>query len=84
MIRITESREKPKNPQFQRQIQRIGTQFLLPELPQKKGKQAAMHDHVAPHDMIPVYKRIFGITTEDLKNKKFLSRLRRSGLGKPK
>lgn len=34
-----------------------------------------------PHDMGPIYQAIFGITKEDLKNEKFLSRLRRTGLG---
>jgi hypothetical protein len=34
-----------------------------------------------PHDMGPIYQAVFGITKEDLKNEKFLSRLRRTGLG---
>lgn len=34
-----------------------------------------------PHDMGPVYKAVFGITTAELKEEKFLSRLRRTGLG---
>lgn len=34
-----------------------------------------------PHDMGPVYKTVFGITTAELKDEKFLSRLRRTGLG---
>ncbi|KFY84397.1 hypothetical protein V500_09345 [Pseudogymnoascus sp. VKM F-4518 (FW-2643)] len=34
-----------------------------------------------PHDMAPIYKAVFGITTDELKNEKFLSRLRRTGLG---
>ncbi|OBT55344.1 hypothetical protein VE04_04907 [Pseudogymnoascus sp. 24MN13] len=34
-----------------------------------------------PHDMGPIYKAVFGITTEELKDKKFLGRLRRTGLG---
>lgn len=34
-----------------------------------------------PHDMAPIYKAVFKITTEDLRNEKFLSRLRRTGLG---
>ncbi|OBT63326.1 hypothetical protein VE03_07203 [Pseudogymnoascus sp. 23342-1-I1] len=34
-----------------------------------------------PHDMGPIYKAVFGIITEELKNEKFLSRLRRTGLG---
>lgn len=33
-----------------------------------------------PHDMGPIYKAVFGITTEGLRSKKFLSRLRRTGL----
>lgn len=37
-----------------------------------------------PHDMGPIYQAVFGITKEDLKNDKFLSRLRRAGLGQPK
>jgi hypothetical protein len=34
-----------------------------------------------PHDMARIYKAVFKITTEDLRNEKFLSRLRRTGLG---
>lgn len=34
-----------------------------------------------PHDMIPIYGRVFGIQKEELKNERFLSRLRRSGIG---
>lgn len=31
--------------------------------------------------MGPIYKGVFGITTEELKNEKLLGRLRRTGLG---
>jgi hypothetical protein len=34
--------------------------------------------------MGPIYQAVFGITKEDLKNEKFLSRLRRTGLGQSK
>ena len=34
-----------------------------------------------PHDMVPIYSSIFGITKEDLGDERFLGRLRRSGLG---
>jgi hypothetical protein len=37
-----------------------------------------------PHDMLPVYTEVFKITIEELKDEKFLSRLGRSGLGRPK
>ena len=37
-----------------------------------------------PHDMGSIYQVVFGITKEDLKREKFLSRLRRTGLGKSK
>jgi hypothetical protein len=37
-----------------------------------------------PHDLGPIYQAVFGITKEDLKNEKFLSRLRRTGLGQSK
>ncbi len=33
-----------------------------------------------PHDMFPIYASIFGIEKEELKDERFLSRLRRSGL----
>ena len=33
-----------------------------------------------PHDMVPIYASAFGIGKEELKNERFLSRLRRSGL----
>ncbi|KFZ09653.1 hypothetical protein V501_05517 [Pseudogymnoascus sp. VKM F-4519 (FW-2642)] len=34
-----------------------------------------------PHDMGPIYRAVFGITAEELKDEKFLGRLRRTGLG---
>ncbi|KAI4146799.1 MAG: hypothetical protein LQ341_001984 [Variospora aurantia] len=34
-----------------------------------------------PHDMLPIYLDVFKLQKEDLKNEKFLGRLRRSGLG---
>lgn len=34
-----------------------------------------------PHDMVPAYASVFEIVKEDLKDERFLSRLRRSGLG---
>ncbi|KAH0171875.1 hypothetical protein KCU67_g1968, partial [Aureobasidium melanogenum] len=33
-----------------------------------------------PHDMGPIYRAVFGISKEELKDEKFLSRLRRVGL----
>ena len=33
-----------------------------------------------PHDMGPIYLAVFGVSKEELKDEKFLSRLRRSGL----
>ena len=33
-----------------------------------------------PHDMFPIYQSAFGIAKEELKDKRFLSRLRRTGL----
>ena len=34
-----------------------------------------------PHDMVPIYASVFGIDNGELKDERFLSRLRRSGLG---
>lgn len=34
-----------------------------------------------PHDMLPVYLSVFSVGKEELKDERFLSRLRRSGLG---
>lgn len=34
-----------------------------------------------PHDMVPIYGKVFGIRKEEVKEERFLSRLRRSGLG---
>lgn len=31
--------------------------------------------------MAPIYKAVFGITADELKNERFLGRLRRTGLG---
>ncbi|KAL3417624.1 C6 transcription factor [Phlyctema vagabunda] len=36
-----------------------------------------------PHDMSPIYNTVFGITKEELRDPKFLGRLRRAGLGQP-
>ena len=37
-----------------------------------------------PHDMLPVYISVFGIRKEELQDERFLSRLRRSGVGEIK
>lgn len=37
-----------------------------------------------PHDMGPIYQAVFGITKEDLKDEKFLSRMRRTVLASQK
>lgn len=37
-----------------------------------------------PHDMGPIYTAVFGISKEELKDEKFLSRLRRAGLEQSK
>lgn len=37
-----------------------------------------------PHDMVPIYVSAFGIGKDELKDERFLSRLRRSGLGDSK
>ena len=34
-----------------------------------------------PHDMVPIYLNVFGIGKHELRNERFLSRLRRSGPG---
>lgn len=34
-----------------------------------------------PHDMVPIYSTIFGVTKEELRDERFLGRLRRSGVG---
>ena len=34
-----------------------------------------------PHDMLPIYSSVFGVVKEELEDDRFLSRLRRSGLG---
>ncbi|TVY15536.1 hypothetical protein LARI1_G005018 [Lachnellula arida] len=34
-----------------------------------------------PHDMAPIYREVFGVSKDDLRDEKFLSRLRRLGLG---
>lgn len=34
-----------------------------------------------PHDMAPIYESVFGISRSEVQDKKFLARLRRSGLG---
>ena len=34
-----------------------------------------------PHDMVPIYGEVFGIQEAELKDERFSSRLRRSGLG---
>lgn len=34
-----------------------------------------------PHDMAPIYEEVFGIEPSELRDERFLSRVRRSGLG---
>jgi hypothetical protein len=34
-----------------------------------------------PHDMAPIYERVFGVEKSELEDERFLRRLRRSGLG---
>ena len=34
-----------------------------------------------PHDMAPIYEKVFNIESSELRDERFLSRLRRSGLG---
>ncbi|KAK4695543.1 hypothetical protein P7C71_g2229, partial [Lecanoromycetidae sp. Uapishka_2] len=34
-----------------------------------------------PHDLVPVYAEVFGIGKEEMRDERFLSRVRRSGLG---
>ena len=34
-----------------------------------------------PHDMVPIYVSVLGIGKEELRDERFLGRLRRSGLG---
>lgn len=34
-----------------------------------------------PHDLLPLYCDVFGVSKEELRDEKFLSRLRRSGVG---
>lgn len=33
-----------------------------------------------PHDMAPIYEKVFGISNAEIQDERFLSRLRRSGL----
>jgi hypothetical protein len=33
-----------------------------------------------PHDMVPIYERVFGVQKSELEDERFLGRLRRSGL----
>lgn len=37
-----------------------------------------------PHDMGPIYRAIFMVSKEELKDERFLGRLRRAGLGEPR
>jgi hypothetical protein len=46
----------------------------------EKRKASGDSRSCGPHDMAPVYQRVFGIEKEDIKDEKFLSRLRRVGL----
>ncbi|SMR48428.1 unnamed protein product [Zymoseptoria tritici ST99CH_1A5] len=51
----------------------------------EKRKASGDFRPCGPHDMVPVYLSIFEIGKEDLKEEKFVSRVRRSGLvGKKK
>ena len=47
------------------------------------GKRKASGDArpCGPHGLLPVYCDVFGVSKDELKGEKFLSRLRRSGIG---
>ena len=47
----------------------------------KKRKASGDSRPCGPHDMVPIYLSIFGIGKEELKDERFLSRVRRSELG---
>jgi hypothetical protein len=49
----------------------------------KKRRASGDARPCGPHDMSPIYNTVFGITKEELTEEKFLSRLRRAGLGRP-
>ena len=34
-----------------------------------------------PHDMVPIYSGVFGVAREEMGDERFLSRVRKSGLG---
>ncbi|KAL8942515.1 MAG: hypothetical protein Q9216_001616 [Gyalolechia sp. 2 TL-2023] len=54
--------------------QRLGNFF-------EKRKASGDARPCGPHDMLPVYLEVFGVEKDDLRDEKFLGRLRRSGLG---
>ncbi|KAL8964078.1 MAG: hypothetical protein Q9183_004720 [Haloplaca sp. 2 TL-2023] len=45
-----------------------------------KRRAGGSFEPCGPHDMVPVYRTVFGISKEDLKDNKFLSRMYRWGL----
>ncbi|KAL8993051.1 MAG: hypothetical protein Q9169_006631 [Polycauliona sp. 2 TL-2023] len=47
----------------------------------EKRKASGDSRPCGPHDMLPIYLEVFKVSKEDLKDEKFLGRLRRSGLG---
>lgn len=49
----------------------------------EKRKASGDSRPCGPHDLLPVYCDVFGIPKDELKDEKFLSRLRRSGIGAP-
>ena len=49
----------------------------------EKRKASGDSRPCGPHDMVPIYSSVFGISKEDLGDERFLGRLRRSGFGNP-
>ncbi|MCJ1448682.1 MAG: hypothetical protein MMC23_009199 [Stictis urceolatum] len=47
----------------------------------EKRKASGDSTPCGPHDLFPVYANIFGVTREEINDERFLSRLRRSGIG---
>ncbi|MDI1486646.1 MAG: hypothetical protein OHK93_005878 [Ramalina farinacea] len=47
----------------------------------KKRKASGDARPCGPHGLLPVYCDVFGVTKDQLRDEKFLSRLRRSGIG---
>ena len=72
---ISDFSDRSGNPTIEEAIHHRLSDFL------DKRKASGDARPCGPHDMVPIYSEVLGISKEEIKDERFLSRLRRSGIG---